>query len=90
MKDEFAAAGRCVDTLLQALEPDPPRLYLLPYIDDETYRSYEAYARRILVQLNRHEGRHALARDCFTVGGANCVSGIGRDRRISWERWAWW
>lgn len=34
-------------------------LYLLPYIDDETYR------RRILVQLNRHEGRHALARDVF-------------------------
>ena len=34
-------------------------LYLLPYIDDETYR------RRILVQLNRHEGRHALARDTF-------------------------
>jgi TnpA family transposase len=34
-------------------------LYLLPYIDDETYR------RRILVQLNRHEGRHALSRDTF-------------------------
>lgn len=34
-------------------------LYLLPYIDDESYR------RRILVQLNRQEGRHALARDVF-------------------------
>lgn len=34
-------------------------LYLLPYIDDESYR------RRILVQLNRHEGRHALSRDTF-------------------------
>ena len=34
-------------------------LYLLPYIDDETYR------RRILVQLNRHEGRHGLSRDVF-------------------------
>jgi TnpA family transposase len=34
-------------------------LYLLPYIDDDSYR------RRILVQLNRHEGRHALARDTF-------------------------
>ena len=34
-------------------------LYLLPYIDDGAYR------RRILVQLNRHEGRHALARDTF-------------------------
>ncbi|MBA3922645.1 MAG: Tn3 family transposase, partial [Nostocaceae cyanobacterium] len=31
-------------------------LYLLPYIDDETYR------RRILTQLNRGEGRHRLGR----------------------------
>ena len=34
-------------------------LYLLPYIDDESYR------RRVLVQINRHEGRHSLARDTF-------------------------
>lgn len=34
-------------------------LYLLPYIDDEAYR------RRVLVQINRHEGRHGLARDTF-------------------------
>ena len=34
-------------------------LYLLPYIDDETYR------RRILTQLNRHERRHNLAREVF-------------------------
>lgn len=34
-------------------------LYLLPYIDDETYR------RRILTQLNRGEGRHSLARVTF-------------------------
>ena len=33
-------------------------LYLLSYIDDEAYR------RRILVQLNRGEGRHQLARGC--------------------------
>jgi TnpA family transposase len=32
-------------------------LYLLRYLDDEAYR------RRILVQLNRHESRHALARE---------------------------
>ena len=32
-------------------------LYLLHYIDDEAYR------RRILVQLNRHESRHSLARE---------------------------
>jgi len=34
-------------------------LYLLSYIDDESYR------RRILVQLNRGEGRHQLARAVF-------------------------
>ncbi len=34
-------------------------LYLLRFIDDEGYR------RRILVQLNRHEGRHQLARAVF-------------------------
>jgi TnpA family transposase len=34
-------------------------LYLLAYIDDEAYR------RRILVQLNRGEGRHRLARAVF-------------------------
>ncbi len=34
-------------------------LYLLAYIDDETYR------RRILIQLNRGEGRHRLSRAVF-------------------------
>jgi len=34
-------------------------LYLLAYLDDETYR------RRILTQLNRTENRHALARAVF-------------------------
>ena len=34
-------------------------LYLLRFIDDEGYR------RRILAQLNRHEGRHQLARTVF-------------------------
>jgi len=34
-------------------------LYLLAYVQDEAYR------RRILVQLNRGEGRHALARAIF-------------------------
>ena len=34
-------------------------LYLLTYIDDETYR------RRILVQLNRHEERHKLGKATF-------------------------
>ncbi len=34
-------------------------LYLLRYVDDEAYR------RRILIQLNRNEGRHRLARTVF-------------------------
>jgi hypothetical protein len=34
-------------------------LYLLNYVDDQTYR------RRILTQLNRGEGRHSLARAVF-------------------------
>ncbi len=37
----------------------PKTLHLLSYIDDEAYR------RRILTQLNRGEGRHALARALF-------------------------
>src|ERR1700730_8275577 len=36
-----------------------PEGYLLRYIDDEAYR------RRILIQLNRGEGRHQLARVIF-------------------------
>jgi TnpA family transposase len=36
--------------------------YLLPYIGDENER------RRVLIQLNRHEGRHDLARDVFHGG----------------------
>ncbi len=35
----------------------PKTIYLLNYIDDEAYR------RRILIQLNRGEGRHAVARN---------------------------
>lgn len=34
-------------------------LFLLSYVDDEAYR------RRVLVQLNRHESRHHLAREIF-------------------------
>ena len=37
----------------------PKTLYLLSYLDDETYR------RRILTQLNRGEGRHSVARTVF-------------------------
>jgi TnpA family transposase len=37
----------------------PKTLYLLTYIDDESYR------RRILTQLNRGESRHSVARAVF-------------------------
>ena len=37
----------------------PKTLYLLAYIDDESYR------RRILTQLNRGESRHSVARAIF-------------------------
>lgn len=37
----------------------PKTLYMLDYIDDESYR------RRILTQLNRGEGRHSVARVVF-------------------------
>lgn len=44
---------------LQELGRMVKTLYLLRFIDDEGYR------RRILTQLNRHEGRHRLARMIF-------------------------
>lgn len=44
---------------LEALGRIIKTLYLLAYINDETYR------RRILIQLNRGEGRHQLARVVF-------------------------
>lgn len=44
---------------LQELGRMVKTLYLLRYVDDEGYR------RRILVQLNRQEGRHRLARTIF-------------------------
>ena len=44
---------------LQELGRMVKTLYLLRFIDDESYR------RRILIQLNRHEGRHRLARMIF-------------------------
>ena len=34
-------------------------LFLLSYVDDEAYR------RRVLIQLNRHEKRHNVAREIF-------------------------
>jgi TnpA family transposase len=57
----FLRSGR-PSTLARALGElgrIPKTLYLLSYIDDETYR------RRILLQLNRGEGRHRLALATF-------------------------
>ena len=67
-------------------------LYLLRFIDDAAYR------RRILVQLNRGEGRHQLARTVFhakrkafaRASAANCASATARARRTSSAPWAWW
>jgi len=44
---------------LRELGRIPKTLFLLSYVDDENYR------RRILIQLNRGEGRHQLARTTF-------------------------
>ena len=44
---------------IAALGRIPKTLYMLAYIDDESYR------RRILTQLNRGEGRHSVARAVF-------------------------
>ena len=53
------AASSCPARELEEWGRVVKSLYLLSYIDDESYR------RRILVQLNRGEGRHQLARAVF-------------------------
>ncbi len=58
--------------------------YPLRFIGDEAYR------RRILVQLNRGEGRHQLARIVFTESAANCGSATVRVRRTNSGHSAWW
>lgn len=58
-------------------------IHCLTYIDDESKR------RRTLVQLNRGEDRHKLARAISTGNGGSCGSATARGKRISWERWAW-
>ncbi len=55
-------SGKSTSTLSKAISEVgrvAKTLYLLPYIDDEAYR------RRILIQLNRGESRHSLARVVF-------------------------
>ena len=53
--DKPSVLGRAIEELGRIAKT----LYLLNYVDDEAYR------RRILTQLNRGEGRHALARVTF-------------------------
>lgn len=53
--DQPSTLGRAIAELGRVAKT----LYLLNYVDDETYR------RRILTQLNRGEGRHGLARVTF-------------------------
>lgn len=57
-------------------------LYLLAYVHDEAYR------RRILVQLNRGEGRQALACAVFH-GRASYASATARAWKTSWGRLGW-
>lgn len=47
-------------------------------------------SRRVLVQLNRGEGRHQLARIVFHGKAANCGSAIGKARRTNSAPSAWW
>ncbi len=54
-KDRPTKLARALEELVRLIKT----LYLLRFIDDEAYR------RRILVQLNRGEGRHQLARIVF-------------------------
>ena len=58
-------------------------LFLLSYVDDETHR------RRVLVQLNRHEKRHDLARTIFHGDRAGYASATARARRTSSPRSGW-
>jgi TnpA family transposase len=65
------SASELIGSLLRSSRPSTPTraigelgwvaktLYLLSYLDDETYR------RRILTQLNRRESRHGVARAIF-------------------------
>ena len=49
----------------------------LNFIDDESRR------RSTLQQLKLTEGRHSLARMCSMASAKNCISAIGRARKIN-------
>ena len=57
---------------------------LLNYIGDEDYR------RRILTQLNRGEGRHAVARAICHGQRGGFANGTAKAGRTSLARWGWW
>jgi len=50
----------------------PKTLYLLTYIDDESYR------RRILTQLNRGESRHSVARAVLSWATRRTTAAVSR------------
>jgi TnpA family transposase len=68
---------------IAALRRIPKTLYMLSYIDDESYR------RRILTQLNRGKGAIVLRGPSFMANGVNSASGTGRARKINSARWDW-
>jgi Tn3 transposase DDE domain len=59
-------------------------LYLLSYIDDRAYR------RRILIQLNKGESRHSLARATYFGQKGRCANGIVKGRKSNSKPWGWW
>ena len=59
-------------------------LYLLAYLDDETYR------RRILTQLNRGEGRHGVARAVFHGQRGELRQRYREGQEDQLGAWAWW
>ena len=58
-------------------------LHILTYIDEEAVR------RRVLLQLNRHEDRHKLARTVSMVGGGSCANATAKGKKTSWGPWDW-
>ena len=79
-KDRPTKLARALEELGRLIKT----LYLLRFIDDEAYR------RRILVQLNRGEGRHRLPRMCSMASVANCDGATARVRKTNSARSAWW
>jgi TnpA family transposase len=59
-------------------------LFLLSYIDDETYR------RRILIQLNKGKAATAWREKSSMGTKGRSASAIGKGKRSNWAPWGWW